>query len=143
MVNLPTQQLSPVPRTNALFFGRGIIAVHLAFRRVACFSLPISLQSHRRRLINTWSPANQHLVRPHLQVVCCHRQSYLDQNGPTSNQTNRHHLNQVDSIARVYINPGHCPCIRWNHCIWWNAIASTPPALQSLAKSIPTKPQLR
>jgi hypothetical protein len=62
------------------------IAVRLAFRRVACLALASSDAKSS-------TPANQHLVRPHLQptstVVCCHRQWLPDPKRATSNPTNR------------------------------------------------------
>jgi hypothetical protein len=123
MVNLLTQQLSPVPRTNALL-QRGI---HRRSPRVPSRRLfrplPISLQSHRRWLINTWSGN---------LVPVVHNRS---KNSQQQTQLNRHHLNQVDSTKDLH--PTHTAHVSGG------TIASTPPALQSLAKSIPTKPQLR
>jgi hypothetical protein len=51
MVNLPTQQLSPVPRTNALLLDAESIAVH-AFRRVVS---PCQFLCKVIDAINTWS----------------------------------------------------------------------------------------
>jgi hypothetical protein len=82
------------------------IAVHLAFRRVACFSLA-------NFIAKSSTPANQHLVRhtsnPSTSGMLPPPKVTSIQNGPTSNPTNRHHLNQVDSIARVYIQPWPLP----------------------------------
>jgi hypothetical protein len=111
MVNLPTQQLSPVPRTNALLFWTRNPSP-FAFRRVACFSLANFIAKSSTPLINTWSGHTSNLVQWYVATA----KVTSIQNGPTSNPTNRHHLNK--STASPGLHPTGCPCIRWNHCIY-------------------------